>query len=173
VPEAQPIPIAVYGALAANLAIAASKFIAAFISGSSAMISEGIHSLVDSGNELLLLHGIKRSQRPADAHHPYGYGKELFFWGLIVAMLLFGVGGGMAIYEGLRHLWYPGQTKGALWNYITLAAAFAFESASFVIARKELRRTRYYHGFWNALRSSPDPSVFTVVWRMPRPCWGS
>ena len=99
--------VALFGAMAANLAIAATKFAAAAFTGSSAMISEGIHSVVDTGNQILLLFGIRRSKRPPDAGHPFGHGMEQYFWSLVVAMLLFGVGGGLSIYEGITHLLHP------------------------------------------------------------------
>ena len=154
-------PITVYGALTANLCIAAAKFIAAALSGSSAMLSEAIHSVVDSGNELVLLLGIKRSQRPADEAHPYGHGKELFFWSLVVAMLIFGVGGGMSMYEGITRLLHGAERRSAFWSYIVLAVAFLFEGSSFFIARHHLKR-RKGQNLWRAIRASTDPSVFAV-----------
>lgn len=156
-------PVAVYGALAANLAIAIVKFIAAVITGSSAMISEGIHSVVDSGNQLLLLFGIHRSRKPPDENHPFGHGKELYFWSLIVAIVLFGVGGGMSIYEGVLHLQHPSELRDPTWSFAVLAAAFVFEMISFVIAFREFRREVGGKSLWRAFRTSKDPSVFTVL----------
>lgn len=154
-------PIAVYGALCANLGIAAAKFTAAAISGSSAILSEAIHSVVDSGNELLLLLGVWRSRRGPDAIHPYGHGKELFFWSLLVAMLIFGVGGGMSMYEGITRLLHPRARGSAVWDYVVLAIAFVFESSSLWLARRQLRR-RGAQSLWKAVRASSDPSVFAV-----------
>ncbi|HSU85042.1 MAG TPA: cation diffusion facilitator family transporter, partial [Thermoanaerobaculia bacterium] len=134
-------PVAIYGALAANLAIAATKFVAAGFTGSSAMISEGIHSLVDTGNQLLLLLGLRRSKKPPDAIHPFGHGKELYFWSLVVAMLLFGVGGGMSVYEGITHLLHPHPHEYPFWNYASLGAAFVFEGISWMLAMRQLRPT--------------------------------
>lgn len=156
-------PVAVYGALAANLAIAVVKFIAAAITGSSAMVSEGIHSVVDSGNQLLLLFGIHRSRKPPDENHPFGHGKELYFWSLIVAIVLFGVGGGMSIYEGVVHLQHPSELRDPAWSFAVLAAAFVFEMISFVIAFREFRREVEGKSLWRAFRTSKDPSVFTVL----------
>jgi cation diffusion facilitator family transporter len=157
-------PITVYGAITANLVIAIAKFVAAFVTGSSAMLSEGIHSVVDTGNELLLLLGIRRSGRPADAMHPFGYGQELYFWSLIVAILLFGLGGGMSIYEGISHLQHPAEIRDPSWNYAVLAIAFVAEGASLTIAlRKLLERRRSGETLWQTLRASKDPTVFTVV----------
>lgn len=156
-------PIAVYGALAANLGIAAAKFVAAAISGSSAMLSEGIHSTADCGNELLLLLGLKRSQRPPDDAHPYGHGKELYFWALIVAMVLFSIGGGMSLYEGITELREPHPLTDATVNFVVLGVAFAFEAGSFVIAVRKLREMSPNGSLWAAVRDSKDPSVFMVV----------
>ncbi|MDB5760400.1 MAG: cation diffusion facilitator family transporter, partial [Burkholderia sp.] len=114
--------IVVYGAIAGNLAIAATKFIVAGVSGSSAMMSEAIHSTVDTGNDLLLLAGMKLSERKPNAAHPFGYGREIYFWSLIVAVLVFGLGGGMSIYEGIQHMRHPEPLRDAFWNYVVLAA---------------------------------------------------
>src|ERR1019366_1801432 len=114
--RARDSPFSVYAALAANLGVAAVKFFVAAISGSSAMLSEGIHSLVDSGNELLL-YGIRCARRPPDASHPYGHGKEVYFWGLIVAVLVFTVGGGMSVYEGWQHIRVPREPRDYFWSY--------------------------------------------------------
>lgn len=156
--------IAIYGALAANLAIAIVKFIAASVTGSSAMISEGIHSTVDSGNSLLLLLGMKRSQRPPDRGHPFGHGKEIYFWSLIVAILVFSLGGGMSLYEGISHIQHPEQLKDPFWNYIVLVASMVFEGASLFYAIREFNKTRGKLSFWRELSMSKDPSLFAVIY---------
>jgi cation diffusion facilitator family transporter len=157
-------PIAVYGALLANLAIAATKFIAAAITGSSAMLSEGVHSLVDTGNQGLLLLGIQRSRRPPNIDHPFGHGKELYFWGLIVAVLLFGAGGGVSIFEGIQHVAEPTISTNPTWNYVVLAASFFFESISFAVALvKEFLPKVGKRSVIQAIRQSTDPSVFVVL----------
>lgn len=148
--------------MGANLLIAVTKFVAAGFSGSSAMLSEGIHSTVDTGNQLLLLLGMKRSRRPADDDHPFGHGKELYFWSLIVAVALFGLGGGMSAYEGITHLLRPHPLEDPTWNYAVLGAAFLFEGLSWFIAFKQLRPAIREQGLWSALRSSKDPSIVTV-----------
>jgi cation diffusion facilitator family transporter len=159
----KPRPIAVYGAMAANLLIAVTKFAAAAFSGSSAMLSEGIHSLVDTGNQLLLLLGLKKSRKPADEHHPFGHGKELYFWSLIVAIALFGIGGGMSAYEGITHLLSPHPLTDPKWSYVVLAAAFLFDGISWTIALRELLPAIRRDGLRRTLVGTKDPSVLTVL----------
>lgn len=156
-------PLAVYGALAGNVAIALTKFAAAFFSGSSAMMSEGIHSLVDSGNQLLLLFGIRRSHRAADREHPFGHGKELYFWSLLVAILLFGIGGGMSVYEGIAHVLDPHPIENVVINYVVLVIAFGIEFAAWSVALRELRSTTGEPRVRHAFRQSRDPSVLAVL----------
>jgi cation diffusion facilitator family transporter len=156
-------PIAVYGAITANLLIAVAKFVAAFFTGSSAMVSEGVHSLVDTGNQSLILLGIHRSKKLADDQHPYGYGKELYFWALIVAVVLFSLGGGISIYEGINHLRHPGELGDPTWNYVVLAIAFVLEGAAGYLALRALLAAAGEKTFWQALRSSKDPAVFTIL----------
>lgn len=153
----------IYGALAANVAIAVTKFAAAFVTGSSAMLSEGIHSLVDSGNSVLLLVGMHLSERPATAEHPFGHGKELYFWSLIVAVLIFGIGGGVSFYEGISHIRDPVALEDPKWNYIVLAAAAVFEGSSFGIALRQFWKDKRGRPFWNALHESKDPGTYTVL----------
>ncbi len=155
--------LAIYGAIAANVAIAATKFVVAGITGSSAMLSEGIHSSVDSFNGVLLLVGIRLSQRPATPEHPFGHGKELYFWSLIVAVLIFGLGGGVSFYEGVQHIRHPEPMRDPTWNYIVLAAAAVFESISFAIALRQFRRQAGATPFWEAVRRSKDPTTYTVL----------
>lgn len=154
---------AVYGAIAANLAIAVTKFIAAAISGSSAMMSEGVHSIVDAGNGALLLVGMHRSSRAATPEHPFGYGKELYFWSLIVAVLIFGVGGGVSFYQGVLHVLHPPALGDPTWNYVVLAVSAVFEGASLVIALRVFARERGGRPFWTALHMSKDPATYTVI----------
>src|SRR5579863_8636415 len=153
----------VYVAAAANLGIATTKFVVAALSGSSAMLSEGFHSLVDTGNQLLLLVGMGRSQRPADRDFPFGYSRELYFWSFIVALLLFGGGGGMAIYQGTARLRHPVELGDPLWAYLVIAAAITFEAISFTIALREMRRRSSEGPLWRTVHLSKDPSVFTVL----------
>lgn len=153
----------IYVAMAVNFAIAIAKFAAASITGSSAMLAEGIHSAVDTGNEALLLLGTHRSRRPPDEIHPFGYGKELYFWSLLVAILVFALGGGLSFYEGLSRLARPRPIAEYRWDYIVLALAAVFEALSWRLARRELRRRgRPRASLWSAIQESKDPRVFTV-----------
>ena len=153
----------IFAAMGANLAIAITKFIAASITGSSAMISEGIHSVVDTGDQLVLLLGIRRSQKPADDSHPFGYGQELYFWTFIVAILIFALGGGMSIYEGITHLIKPSPLENPMWNYIVLGMAILLEGYSWTVALKEFLPTKGRQNFWQAIKNSKDPTVITIL----------
>jgi cation diffusion facilitator family transporter len=155
--------IAIYGAIAANSAIAVCKFVAAFFTGSSAMLSEGIHSLVDTGNGVLLLFGIKLSKNPPDDKHPFGYGNEIFFWSFVVAILIFALGGGIAIYEGVRHILHPRQLANVQWNYVVLILAMIFEGSALRVALKQFNASRRNKPFIRALRDSKDTSTVAVV----------
>ncbi|UOE34585.1 cation diffusion facilitator family transporter [Hymenobacter monticola] len=156
--------LSLYGGIAANVAIAISKFVAAYFTGSSAMLSEGIHSLVDTGNSGLLLYGTAQSQRPADAEHPFGHSKELYFWGLIVAVLIFAIGGGMSFYEGIKHIQHPEPIEDATWNYVVLGLSFLFEGLAFFLSVKALLATADRNvGFVQMLKTSRDPAVFASV----------
>lgn len=153
----------IYGALVANLLIAITKFIAGGISNSASMFSEGIHSLVDTGNQLLLLLGIKRSKKPADAKHPFGYGRELYFWSFIVSILIFGLGGGLSVYQGISHIIHPEPLGEPTLNYIVLIVSLVFEGISFVIAIREFNVIRGDMHWWKVVVTSKDPSTFLVL----------
>jgi cation diffusion facilitator family transporter len=155
--------VSIYAAIAANVAIAVTKFVVAGITGSSAMLSEGIHSAVDTFNGVLLLVGLKLSQRPATPEHPFGHGKELYFWSLIVAVLIFGVGGGLSFYEGVQHVLHPEPMRNPMWNYVVLGAAAVFEGASFAIALRQFLAQKGDTPFWEALHRSKDPTTYTVL----------
>ncbi|MBN1193663.1 MAG: cation transporter [Coriobacteriia bacterium] len=157
---------AVIAAVLGNLIIAVIKFVAAGITGSSAMISEGIHSLVDTGNGGLLLFGMKRAKEPADEQHPFGHGKALYFWGLVVAVSIFGIGGGMSLYEGIAHIRHVAPEAihaDPTANYIVLAIAMLVEGGSFSVAMKQFRKAKGSKGSWQFIRESKDPSLYTVV----------
>jgi cation diffusion facilitator family transporter len=157
-------PVAVYGAIVANFIIAILKFIFAIVSGSSAMLSEAIHSTADTGNEFLLLWGIRQSKKPADESHPFGYGQERYFWGLIVAVVLFGMGGGISIYEGITKLGKTYENGNPLWNYVVLGTAFVVEGVSWLIGVRELRKKkRPDENLWQAVGSSKNPEIFIVI----------
>ena len=153
----------IYAALAGNLAIALTKFAAAFFTGSSAMLSEGVHSLVDTGNGGLLLYGMHRAARPADNTHPLGYARELYFWSFIVALLVFALGAGVSFYEGIVHIMAPEPVANVKVNYVVLGLSFLFEGSSWLVALKEFRREKGKQGWLQAVQSSKDPSVYTVL----------
>ena len=154
----------IYAALAGNLLIAVTKFGAAGLTGSSAMLSEAIHSLVDSGNQVLILYGLRRAARPADEMHPFGYGMELYFWTFVVAVMIFAVGAGVSIYEGITALMGEGhELRDPTVNYIVLGAAMIFEGVAWVIAYREFNKIRGDRSFLREVRRSKDPTVFTVL----------
>ena len=150
-------------ALGGNLMIATAKFVAAGITGSSAMLSEGVHSLVDTVNELLLLYGLRRAARPADRTHPFGYGRELYFWSFIVALLVLAMGAGVSFYEGVMHIRQPEPVARPLMNYLVLAVSFVFEGSSWWVALREFRARKGRLGYFEAFRLSKDPATFTVL----------
>ena len=153
----------VYAALIGNSLIAVSKFAAAAYTGSSAMLSEGIHSLVDTGNQGLMLYGMRRAARPPDVRHPFGHGMELYFWAFVVAILLFAVGGGLSVYEGVAKVREPHPIANVHVTYIVLAAAIAFEAGAWYVAFREFRRRQGKLGVVEAIRLSKDPALFTVL----------
>lgn len=153
----------IYAALIGNLLVAAVKFVAAYVTGSSAMLSEAVHSLVDTGNEVLLLYGKHRSDQPADESHPLGYGRELYFWSFIVAVLVFALGAGVSAYEGIDHLLHPRPISNPLVIYIVLGLSFLFEGGSWVVAFREYRAARGKFGWIEAARKSKDPTSYMVL----------
>jgi cation diffusion facilitator family transporter len=153
----------IFAALAGNTLIAITKFVAAFFTGSSAMLSEGIHSLVDTGNQGLLLYGIARAKRPADEDFPFGHGKEIYFWSFIVAILIFALGGGISIYEGVKHIQHPEAIENPLINYVVLGLAMLFEGAAWLFAFREFTRAKGKWGYVEAIKRAKDPSIFVVL----------
>jgi len=153
----------ILAAFVGNGLIAITKFSAATLTGSSAMFSEAVHSVVDTGNQLLLLHGMKRAARPADARHPFGYGREVYFWAFVVAIMIFATGSGVSFYEGIEKLRHPEPLRDAYINYIVLALAIVFEGASWWITYREFSRHRRGRGYFRTLRESKDPTLFTVL----------
>ncbi|MCH5374026.1 MAG: cation diffusion facilitator family transporter [Planctomycetes bacterium] len=140
-----------------------TKFAAAAYTGSSAMLSEAIHSLVDTGNQGLLLIGIRRSKRPADDMHPFGYGTEVYFWAFVVAIMIFGVGAGVSLYEGIQKIRHPHEITSPIVNYIVLGLAMVFEAGAWWVAYREFEKTRGRRNLIDAVRRSKDPTVFTVL----------
>ena len=155
--------VVLYGALAANLGIGVAKFVAAGLTGSSSMLTEGVHSCVDSLNQVLLLYGQKRSRRAPDQVHPFGYGRELYFWAFVVAILIFAVGAGVSIWEGWRHIQAPEPLEDPTVNYVVIAVAVLLEGSSWTLAVREFDRARGNLGWWQAIRRSKDPATFIVL----------
>jgi cation diffusion facilitator family transporter len=153
----------IIAALAGNSLIAATKFIAAAMTGSSAMLSEGVHSVVDTGNQVLLLYGLHQAKKPADEHFPFGHGKELYFWSFVVALLIFALGAGISLYEGIQHLLHPQPVTNPHINYVVLGLAFLFEGLAWAIALKEFSRRKGSFGFIQAVHRGKDPSMFVVL----------
>ena len=153
----------IYAALVGNLAVAATKFGAAAYTGSAALLSEAIHSSVDTGNQLLLLLGIRRAARPANTRHPFGHGLELYFWAFVVAVLIFGVGAGVSLVEGVHRIRNPHPVESAWVNYVVLGLALVFEGSVWIMALRTFRQSKDRRGWLEAVRQSKDPTVFTVL----------
>jgi len=153
----------IYAALAGNALIAITKFVAATITGSSAMLSEGIHSLVDTGNQVLLLYGMKRASRPADKQFPFGHGKEIYFWSFVVAILIFAVGAGVSLYQGIHHIQHPQVIQNPMVNYVVLGLAMIFEGAAWTFALTEFTRAKGKWGYIEAVQRGKDPTMFVVL----------
>jgi cation diffusion facilitator family transporter len=153
----------VYVALAGNLVIAAAKFGAAWFTGSSAMLSEGVHSLVDCGNEVLLLYGMRRAARPADLDHQFGHGREVYFWSFVVALLFFALGAGVSFYEGVQHLLHPEEIRNFPVTYAVLLVSMLCEGISLRVAVKEFAQQKGDLGYVEAIRRSKNPATFTVL----------
>ena len=153
----------IYAAFTGNAAIAVTKFVAAAFTGSSAMLAEGIHSLVDTGNQMLMLVGLSRAKKPADARHPFGYGAEVYFWAFVVAVLIFAVGAGVSLYEGVAKVIEPHPITDAWINYVVLALAFAFEAGAWWYAYRAFKDRKGRRGYFEAIRVSKDPTIFTVL----------
>ncbi|HBG83420.1 MAG TPA: cation transporter, partial [Acinetobacter radioresistens] len=155
--------VVVYAALIGNLIIAMVKFVAAYLTNSSAMLSEAIHSVVDTLNEILLLYGLKKSQQPANMRHPFGYGRELYFWAFIVALMVFALGSVVSIYQGIQHIRHPEEIVSPVINYVVLGIAIVVEGTSWFIALKSFRKSKGKLGYFQAFRRSKDPTTFTVL----------
>ena len=155
--------LAIYAAIAGNVSIAVTKFVAAALTGSSAMLSEAIHSVVDTGNGWLILLGVRKSQKPPDADHPFGHGHELYFWTLIVGVLIFAVGGGMSMYEGIIHILHPSMSENPAWSYSVLGVAAIFEGTTWFFGWKAFSAERGRKGVLETIHETKDPSSFTVL----------
>jgi cation diffusion facilitator family transporter len=155
--------LVIYAALAGNALISVTKFIAASVTGSAAMMAEGIHSLVDTGNQVLLLHGMRQAKKPADARFPFGHGKEVYFWSFVVAIMVFALGSGVSIYEGVHRVVHPEVVTDPMVNYAVLALAFAFEGVAWWMAWRAFARQQQGRGIRETVRTSKDPITFVVL----------
>ncbi len=155
--------LVVYAATTGNALVALTKFTAAWFTGSSAMLSEAIHSLVDTGNQLLLLYGLHRAAQPPDELHPLGHGRELYFWSFVVATVMFTMGAGVACYEGVLHMLNAEPMRDPLINYAVYGAAAIFEGGSWLVALREFRKAKGNLGYYEAVRRSKDPPTFIVL----------
>ena len=153
----------IVAALIANGCISIAKFVAAFFTGSSAMISEGVHSLTDTVNQILLLYGIKASKKPADKNFPFGHGKEIYFWSFVVAILIFAIGAGISFYEGIHHVIHPKRVENPIVNYIVLGVSMVFESIAWLMAFKEFKTVKGNLGYFEAVQKGKDPSLFVIL----------
>ena len=153
----------IFAALIGNALIAVTKFVAASVTGSSAMLSEGIHSLVDTGNQVLLLYGLRRAKKPADERHPFGHGKEIYFWSFVVAILIFAVGAGVSVYEGIHRILHPAEIQNVTINYFVLGLAVVFEGVAWFFAFTEFTRAKGRWGYLEAVHRGKDPTIFVVL----------
>ncbi|WP_416799240.1 cation diffusion facilitator family transporter [Ciceribacter azotifigens] len=153
----------IYAALAGNALIAATKFTAALFTGSSAMLSEGVHSVVDTGNQVLMLHGLRKAASPPDETHPLGYGREVYFWSFVVALLVFAVGAGVSFYEGIVHLRHPAPAQNIAINYVVIGQSAVFEGSAWFFALRHFRHEKGHQSYLAAVRRSKDPTTFTVL----------
>ena len=153
----------IFAALIGNAAIAITKFVSFAVTNSSAMFSEGIHSLVDTGNQILLLFGLRQAKKPADRRYPFGHGKEVYFWSFVVAILIFAVGSGLSIIKGLEHIKHPSEITRPLINYLVLGFAILIEGIVFYVALKEFNKTKGDSGYLEAIRQGKDPGMFVVL----------
>ena len=153
----------IYAALVGNALIAVTKFAASWFTGSSAMLAEGIHSLVDTGNQGLLLYGLRQAQKPADEQFPFGHGKEVYFWSFVVAILIFALGSGISLYEGILHILHPEPVENPFVNYIVLGLALLFEGGAWYMAMREFSRAKGKRSYLQAVRRGKDPTIFMVL----------
>ena len=155
--------VAIYAAIAGNVAIAITKFVAATFTGSAAMLSEAIHSVVDTGNGGLMLLGLRKSRKPPDSDHPFGHGHELYFWTLVVGVLIFAVGGGMSIVSGVLHIVNRKAAEADVWNYAVLGVAAVFEAISWYFGLRAFRKEQAGRGVIETIKVSKDPTTFSVL----------